>query len=282
MDFNGIDWNSMWQEDYAQSHWNRGSQKELWDKRAESFDKRIRAATDSKGELDKEDYISKMLARIEVKPGWTILDIGCGPGTLAIPLAKKAKSVTGMDISPEMLKYLKINAEKIGLNNIGCLNLSWKDAFAGKKVGEHDIVVASRSLMSGDIKEAISCINSIALQAVYITLPLINLPFDWEAHRAIGRNGRRNPPYVYFYNLLYQMGIIANIEMLRSRVKVQYPGIEEAIEDLQWRTAPFTPEEKTRLVSFLETKFSRQKGRVFTDEGYSKWMLIWWRKEDQR
>jgi len=56
------------------------------------------------GPRDDDDYISKMLDRIEVEPNSTVLDIGCGPGTLTIPLAKKVGSVTGLDISAEMLK----------------------------------------------------------------------------------------------------------------------------------------------------------------------------------
>ena len=91
--------------------------KELWDKRADNFTKRINRVKDGEPR-DKDDYISKMLDRIEVKPGWTVLDIGCGPGTLTIPLAQKTKSVTALDISSEMLKNLKANAEKIGLDNI--------------------------------------------------------------------------------------------------------------------------------------------------------------------
>ena len=282
MNFNSIDWNSLWQEESAHSHWNKTSQKDLWNKRAESFNKRISRVVEGKEGLDKDDYISKILARIEVKPEWSVLDIGCGPGTLAIPLAKKVKSVTALDISSEMLKHLKANADNDGLNNIRYLNASWQEAFTAKLVGTHDVVVASRSLMSGDMKEAISNIISIAGQAAYLTFPIIHLPFDWEVYKAIGRDGKKHPPYIYIYNMLYQMGIRANVEILCSRIKVQFPSIEETIDDLQWRTDPFTAEEKTKLIEFLKKKFAEQKDApVFTHEGYSKWALIWWKKEDQ-
>jgi hypothetical protein len=181
-----------------------------------------------------------------------------------------------------MLKHLKNNADKIGLSNISYLNSSWQEAFAGKKVGEHDVVVASRSLMSGDMKEAINDIVSVTRQAVYLTLPVVHLPFDWEVYRVIGRSGKKHAPYVYFYNLLYQMDIMANVEILCSKVKVQFPSIEAAIDDLQWRTDPFTPDEMEKLKEFLKMKFAEQKDSpVFTFEGYSKWALIWWKKEDQ-
>ncbi len=281
MDFNSIDWNAMWQEESKRSHWNDSmSQKERWDKRADKFGKRVNCGKDGEAR-DKDDYISKMVDRIEVRPGWTVLDIGCGPGSLAIPLAKKAESVTALDISSEMLKHLKSNADSSGLSNIRYLNSSWEDAFAGRQVGSHDVVVASRSLSSGDIREAMSHIAAIAKRAAFVTFPIVHLPFDWEVYEAIGRAEKRHARYIYIYNMLFQMGIQANVEILCSKVRVQFSSIEEAVDDLQWRTDPFSTDEKTKLREFLERKFSEQKGSpVFTHEGKSKWALIWWRKED--
>jgi len=143
-------------------------------------------------------------------------------------------------------------------------------------------VVASRSLMSGDMKEALSNITAIVGQATYLTFPIVHLPFDWEVYKAIGREKKKHPPYIYILNMLFQMGINANVEILYSKLKVQFPSVEEAMDDLQWRTDPFTPDEKARLREFLESKFAEQKGSpVFTHEGKSQWALIWWRKENQ-
>ncbi len=280
MGFNSIDWNGMWQEEARHSQWSNSSAKELWDKRAESFDKRINRVKDGEPR-DKDDYISKMLDRIEVKPDWTVLDIGCGPGTLAIPLAQKAKVVTALDISTEMLKKLKINASRSGLDNIVYVNSSWQDAFENNEVGRHDVVVASRSLMSGNMHDALVSISGMAEKAVYLTFPVVHLPLDFEAYKAIGRNKRKHPSYIYIYNMLYQMGINANVEILYSKVKVQFPSIEEAIGDLQWRTDPFTPAELPKLRAFLEKRLIEQKDEaVFVHEGKSQWALIWWLKDN--
>lgn len=281
MDFNSIDWNALWRQESRHSHWKDASaQKALWDRRAESFDKRINRV--KKGDpLDKDDYISKMLDRIEVEPGATVLDIGCGPGTLTIPLARKAGSVTALDISSEMLKRLKANADESNLTNIRYLNAPWQEALTDGRAGRHDVVVASRSLMSGNMREAMTRIIEIAGRAAYLTFPIVHLPFDWEVYHAIGRENKKHPPYIYIYNMLYQMGVSANVEILYSRVKVQFSGIRDAISDLQWRTDPFTRGEKTKLRRFLEEKFAEQKNApVFTHEGWSQWALIWWRKPE--
>jgi|WetSurMetagenome_2_1015567.scaffolds.fasta_scaffold59026_4 SAM-dependent methyltransferase len=280
MEFKDIDWNAMWKAESESARWSN-TQKETWNKRADSFSQRINRASNGKEGLDKDDYISKMLDHIEVQPDWSVLDIGCGPGTLAIPLAKKARSVTALDFSSEMLRHLKKAADQNGLENIRCINSSWQDAFDGKILEEHDVIVASRSLMSGDMKNAISGIIPLTKRAAYLTFPIVHLPFDWEIYRAIGRTGKRHPPYIYFVNLLYQMGIEVNVEILRSRVKVQFSSIKETIDSVQWRTDPFTPEELSRLTRFLEKKFAEQKNLpVFTHKGFSKWALVWWKKEN--
>jgi predicted TPR repeat methyltransferase len=283
MDFNTIDWNAMWKEESTHAHFKDNmSSKEVWDKRAESFDKRISRVVEGKEKLDKDDYISKMLAHIEVKPEWTVLDIGCGPGTLAIPLAQKAKSVTALDLSSEMLKHLKANAGNKGLSNIQYLNSAFLDACTNRQVAKHDVVVASRSLMSGDMKEVLSNIISLTGQAAYLTFPVVHLPFDWEVYKAVGRGRKKHPPYIYICNMLYQMGVMANVEILDSKIKVRFSSIEEAVNDLQWRTDPFTQEETIRLIEFLKQKFAEQKGSsVFTHEGYSKWALVWWKTAEQ-
>jgi SAM-dependent methyltransferase len=282
MDFETIDWGAMWQAETGRFHWQDNiSTKALWDKRADSFDKRINRVKEGEPR-DKDDYISRLLDRIEVKPDWTVLDIGCGPGTLAIPLAQKAKSVTALDISTKMLERLKTNAEKKGLDNIQYINADWKEAFDAGKPGHHDVVVASRSLMSGDMQKALTYIVNIADKAAYLTFPVVHLPLDLAVYQAIGRGHKKHPPYIYLLNMLYQMGVNANVEVLFSKVKVQFHSIDEAVADLQWRTDTFTPDEKIKVQHSLVQNLAWDKATSsFIHEGKSQWALIWWRRENR-
>jgi 2-polyprenyl-3-methyl-5-hydroxy-6-metoxy-1,4-benzoquinol methylase len=43
-------------------------------------------------------------------PDDTLLDVGCGPGRLSVPLAQRVKSVTSLDVSEEVLKFCRKNA----------------------------------------------------------------------------------------------------------------------------------------------------------------------------
>ncbi|GAB4266812.1 MAG: class I SAM-dependent methyltransferase [Candidatus Rifleibacteriota bacterium] len=57
-----------------------------------------------------------LIEELRLKPGATILDIGCGTGRHSVELAKRGFSVTGVDISSGMLAQAKFKAEKAGVN----------------------------------------------------------------------------------------------------------------------------------------------------------------------
>jgi SAM-dependent methyltransferase len=61
------------------------------------------------------------LEHIGLQPGERGLDVGSGPGRLAIPAARRVGSsgeIVALDIQPEMLARLKENAARAGVTNI--------------------------------------------------------------------------------------------------------------------------------------------------------------------
>lgn len=59
--------------------------------------------------------LESVAARVGLKPGDEILDLGCGPGVLALGFARLGFSVTGMDPEPEMLEAARAAAAEAGL-----------------------------------------------------------------------------------------------------------------------------------------------------------------------
>lgn len=66
-----------------------------------------------------------IIDQLELQEGMNVLDAGCGPGRVSIPLAKKVGpqgSVTALDIQNEMLNRVREKAEKQGIKNISYIN----------------------------------------------------------------------------------------------------------------------------------------------------------------
>lgn len=61
------------------------------------------------------EYILKLLGRAGAKPGQSLLDLACGTGAMTLLLARAGYRVTGMDLSPEMLKVARQKSMDQGL-----------------------------------------------------------------------------------------------------------------------------------------------------------------------
>ena len=60
-----------------------------------------------------ESLIRRVVEIVGLRPGDKVMDLGCGPGLLAIPFAQAGMAVTGVDPEPEMLSALS-HAQWVG------------------------------------------------------------------------------------------------------------------------------------------------------------------------
>lgn len=68
-----------------------------------------------------EENPEEMLAQLQVKPGMTVCDMGCGDGYYTIELAKRVGAegkVLAVDIQPEMLQELSRRCERTGIQQV--------------------------------------------------------------------------------------------------------------------------------------------------------------------
>lgn len=61
---------------------------------------------------------AELVERIGIAPGETVLDLGCGDGTTALPAAERGAVVTGVDIAANLVAAGQRRAEQAGLTNI--------------------------------------------------------------------------------------------------------------------------------------------------------------------
>lgn len=69
----------------------------------------------------REEDCRQLLNELNIQPGETICDVGCGNGFYTLPLARltgKGGTVYAVDIQPEMLKMLKGRARDASIENI--------------------------------------------------------------------------------------------------------------------------------------------------------------------
>ena len=65
-----------------------------------------------------EQFADEAIAASKLKPKSTVLDVACGPGTLALGLAQHAEQIHGIDFSEAMLAVFQKKIEQAGHRNI--------------------------------------------------------------------------------------------------------------------------------------------------------------------
>ena len=268
-----IDWAGMWNKLMEESYWGqRARMPEFWDERVDWFEELVQQS----------DRAGMILSRIEIEPDYTVLDIGAGPGTVAIPLAKTVKSVTAVEPSKRMLARLKEKASKENLANITYMPKKWEDVEMGKDMaeGEHDVVIASHSLVMKDIKTALVKINEAVKRSVYIFI---------VAGRRDEKDGSSlwslfnrektcpSPDHIYLYNILHQLGIYANVEIMDANHNMRFPGLDAAVQHYkEWMDVSGDDEERLRL--YLSENLVEEDGEFWLRHKL-RTAMIWWRKE---
>ena len=100
--------------------------------------------------------------------GRRVLDIGCGTGVYALPLAKKAKSVLGLDSSPAMLKIFRAECRNHGITNASCVLSAWATSPSSRLAGRFDISLASMTMAIKTKADLLKMENAAQERCVYI------------------------------------------------------------------------------------------------------------------
>ncbi len=261
-----VDWNEVWRNTQIEKHGFLRDTK-FWDKRAPEFTRHATAG----------DYIGQFLRIMKPEPDWSVLDIGCAAGTLAVPLAPAVKSVTALDPSPVMLSLLEERCRDKDIGNIRAVRGRWQDDWDELGIGVHDVAIASRSLMVDDLHQAVLKLQSKARLRVYVTALVEDGPYDRRIVEAAGRKCSLGADYTVVYNLLRQMGIYANINITVTPNDDSYGSLEEALDSMRWMIYEMTPEEEENIRNYLRGCLVPEDGRLkLPYSRIERWAVIWW------
>ena len=157
-------------------------------------------------------YADDFIARMRLDGVRTLLDVGCGAGALALPLAARLERVVALDYSPGMLEALSRNAQAHGLDNIQPVLRAWEDDWSD--VPACDIVVASRSTVVEDMAGALAKLHAKARLRVYLTHLAGGHFIDPAIQQVVGRTRPAMPDYIYLINILHGMGIQPSLDYI--------------------------------------------------------------------
>jgi SAM-dependent methyltransferase len=240
--YQDIDWNLLWHQAQTEKSWPAKGSAE-WDDRAAAFSRRT----------EQSPYTEKFLTLLKPNPSWSVLDVGSGPGTLALPLATRVKKVTCIDFSANMLKILVSRAEQQQLTNIRTCPIAWTDDWRQHGIAPHDLVIASRSLVVPDLGAALRRLTEFAAHKVVVTDRVGSGPFDPDAFTAIGRPLNPGPDYIYTVNLLYRMGYLASVDFIRLEETAHYRSFNDAVTRYLWMFRDLSAHETERLHSYIRS-----------------------------
>lgn len=225
-------------------------------------------------------YAEQFLRLLFIDPAWSVLDMACGGGTLAVPLAGKVRSITAVDFSKSMLEILGERCMAEGIDNIRRILGRWEDDWDALEIGKHDVAIASRSLPFENAVESVLKLDAAARKLVYLSVAVGDGPRDRRLYQAVGRPFPIEADYIYYLNLLYRMGIHANLALVTERHPNEWETFNEAVDAQRWMFGNMTDREEDRIKDYLLEHLicDRERWRLPYDRS-CQWGVMWWEKE---
>lgn len=239
---------------------------EHWDKRAEKM-----AVTCANPQ---DPYLVQLIAKMDFSNAKTLLDVGCGPGSVCLNVADKLEHAYGIDYSKGMLDVAEKRARAMQLENVTLTRRAWEESW--DDLPQCDIAVASRSTLVGDLRRAMQKIHQSARLRVYTTHTVSPSFVNAEVQRVIGRPVIELPNYIYAVNVLYQLGIHARVDFIRGpNCQGDTDTFERFYESTSWSLGTLNDEEQQRLFDY----YTHQKKHDLTIASSTRdWALISWEK----
>ncbi len=266
----------------------------LWDEMyMRSRDQKMRFSTDSKGfwaqksnvnlfvkrlRADDRGRISTQLNALQFPAGATVLDIGAGPGTLAVPLTLRGCRVTALEPSAPMRSAMAEYQKEMNAADIATIAAGFEDVTA-EKLGCYDYVLSSFSLMMGDIRAQLEKMNAAARREVHIfwflTPPSVSRGNVELWPRLYGEDYCYEPTADILWNVLREMGIFANLAVDTRKKEQIYPDKKTVYEDYYSRMLASSDEQRAVVDAYLKDKIQPAESG-FVVPGTSCSAHIWW------
>lgn len=247
----------------------------LWDE-----EKHARHCWDTIQELGDRRTL-KTLSDLHVRSHSRVLDIGAGPGTLAVPLSGRVSQVTAVEPSPGMMAVLQANLFDRRIGNTTCIQKRWEEVDADNELdGPFDTVIAAFSLDMPDIQKAIQKMIGVCTGHVYLYW-FAGVPTWTTFYKAIwpqlhGTPYKPSPKFRVLIGVLKQMSINPHVEFIPTPFPIRFRSMDDAIEEISPEFNVQTGPQRETLARFLERILVTGRDSLVLPHFYMA-AKVWWK-----
>nr|WP_181507950.1 class I SAM-dependent methyltransferase [Methanococcus maripaludis] len=281
-----VDWAEHYRKNHAKTQFKSEKEsKNFWDTFSKNYAKNV--LNKKNGWV--ENNIEYIKNEFKIDKNTSILEIGPGPGTYTIPLAKEVKEITVVEQSTGMIDILKNRMKEEEIDNINIIKKRWDD-FKLDADSNHDIVFSSYSLGVDDMESALKKMNNYAEK--YCCILTFGTRQAWRSiYNKIGESILEHDPkrkeygitYILIYNILHQLGIYADVKISEKPFSQIFENLDEAAEHYLDRFRArgelnINDEQYSKIKEILSQELTKTED-FWKFEKNSKEALIWWKKE---
>lgn len=195
-----------------------------------------------------DDYSEAFLARLDLSGVNSVLDVGCGPGLLSLPIAAQVQQVHALDYSQGMLDGLHAAIRAQQVDNIEPHHLSWEDDWS--KLPVCDVAIASRSLMVPELERALMKLDAHAAQRVYVSCTTQPRTGVLELAALLGRQWIPMPDHRYVMELLWDMGREPRLDYLPVSALDQTQTADDLVRQAEQLFGELQMNERSRIAEW--------------------------------
>jgi SAM-dependent methyltransferase len=256
-------WRSLYEARTAQAARLRGREGDFWGNRAQIFAKRIDAPDATLGVI---------LKRLQASD--TVLDVGAGAGRYAIPIAAKVKEVVALEPSAGMGEALVREAQERKIANVRLIQGDWLTTDAPTA----DAVLCSHVLyFTADAAPFVRKLNAHARRECIVVIRIdqggAGLMPLYEQVR--GEPQAPEPAFIELYNLLYALGIVADVQVVEGRhSSSEFESLDAAEASVTQAMAPATDEARAKIRPYLEANLVPGPDGLLVIKGFPRRVAV--------
>jgi SAM-dependent methyltransferase len=274
------DWARLWRQIVVarRTRWSDSGgpgASDTWAKRAPEFNAHVRRRWQEASTIS-----TVLLAQVDERA--TVLDVGAGTGRWAIPLARRAATVTALEPSPAMREGLRRNLAEQQISNVTVLAGRWPEA----EVEPHDVVLCAHAMYGAE--DLVAFVERLVDAARRRCTLLLRAPsrdsLMAQAAQIVWGHPHFAPDFTVAYNVLLDMGLHPDVTMeqgTRWRADAS-ESLEEALADVKDRLAVPAADDRydADLDDLLRRRLVPAQGRL-SWPGTLRSALVTWSTAEQ-